>query len=431
MIMQTRKMTCSKRICLWMTAVVLSLPYANAADDVSSDFKSDVLEWIDQLDGPTVAERKMAERSLIEAGPTALAFLPDSDTHLSIEASDRLKRVRELLEAAKAEQQTEAITIRLDQVKTLADALEAISRDSEIEFDYDGDQSVPVERVAAPLSFWHAVDFVLDQADLDINFYGGDRDTLLLVNRSAGRPSRVDSAAYTGVYRIEPTAVTSRRSLNQPDLSALNLSLEISWEPRLTPIGMSIPITQLRGKLDDEAPLKPQQSGDTIEISTGGEIAQSEFFLPMQLPAGQPERIANLSGVINALLPGKRETFELSLGETGAKEKIDSMEVMVESVRKNGPLHEIRIGVELEDAGRSLESHRQWIFENRAFVQRADGSKAEHLGYEVYRQSSTGVGVGYLFDLGDSVADSTFVYESPTAVVQNEVSFLLQDIPLP
>jgi len=414
-----------------MTAVVLSLPYANAADDVSSDFKSDVLEWIDQLDGPTVAERKMAERSLIEAGPTALAFLPDSDTHLSIEASDRLKRVRELLEAAKAEQQTEAITIRLDQVKTLADALEAISRDSEIEFDYDGDQSVPVERVAAPLSFWHAVDFVLDQADLDINFYGGDRDTLLLVNRSAGRPSRVDSAAYTGVYRIEPTAVTSRRSLNQPDLSALNLSLEISWEPRLTPIGMSIPITQLRGKLDDEAPLKPQQSGDTIEISTGGEIAQSEFFLPMQLPAGQPERIANLSGVINALLPGKRETFELSLGETGAKEKIDSMEVMVESVRKNGPLHEIRIGVELEDAGRSLESHRQWIFENRAFVQRADGSKAEHLGYEVYRQSSTGVGVGYLFDLGDSVADSTFVYESPTAVVQNEVSFLLQDIPLP
>ncbi|WP_231617755.1 hypothetical protein [Novipirellula aureliae] len=424
-------MTSTKWLCLGLAAVLLGIPCARAADEMPSDFKSDVLEWVDQLDGPTVSERKLAERSLIEAGPKALAFLPDSDANLSIEASDRLKRVRQLLESAKAEQQTEAITIRLDQVTTLSEALEAISRDSEIEFDYDGDKTVPVESVTTPLSFWHAVDFVLDQADLDINFYGGNRDTLQLVHRSAGRPSRVDSAAYTGVYRIEPTAVTSRRSLNQPDLSALNLGLEISWEPRLTPIGLSIPIPLLRGKLDDGATLKPQQSANTIEISTGGEIAQSEFFLPMQLPAGQPEKIANLSGVIKALLPGKRETFELSLRETGAKEKIDSMEVMIESVRKNGPLHEIRVGVQLEDAGRSLESHRQWIFENRAFVRRADGSKAEHLGYEVYRQSSAGVGIGYLFDLGDSVSDSTFIYESPTAVVENEVSFLLQDIPLP
>ncbi|TWT76428.1 hypothetical protein CA13_69220 [Planctomycetes bacterium CA13] len=406
-------------------------PAHTHAQDPPTDLKSDVLEWLDQLDASTASRRQSAERALIKAGPEALEFLPESRVGMSPEASERLIRVRETLEAARAKTQSKAIAIRLDRVNTLGAALEAISRDSEIEFEYEGDISQPIESVQTPLSFWHAVDYVLDQADLDINFYGGDRETLLLTRREADRPSRVDSAAYTGVYRIEPTSITSRRVLNHPKLSALNISMEISWEPRLTPIGMSIPIGELRGKLDDGAMLKPQSSGETIDIATNSDIAFSEFFLPMQLPAGQPEKIETLSGMIKALLPGKRQKFELALSEPAASKKIDSMEVKIEAIRQNGPLHEIRVGVRLEDAGRSLESHRQWIFENKAFVRQADGSRAEHLGYEVYRQTSDGVGIGYLFDLGDDVGQSTFIYESPTAVVENEVSFVVQDIPLP
>ncbi|TWU36119.1 hypothetical protein [Novipirellula artificiosorum] len=412
--------------------VLLGIVSAAVAEErASTDLKNDVLEWIDQLDSPSVSKRAAAEQALIEAGPEALPFLPETKQGMSIEASERLARVRSSLRSTRAETNSDAITVRLDGASTLGDALEAISRDSGIEFEYPGDQSIPIEAVATPLSFWHAVDYVLDQADLDINFYGGDRDTLQLQKREEDRPSRVDSAAYTGVYRIEPTSVTSRRVLNHPNLSALNISMEISWEPRLTPIGMSIPVTQLRGKLDDGAMLKPQESGETIDIATHSDISFSEFYLPMQLPAGQPESIESLSGVIHALLPGQRQTFELPLSDSAANKKIDAMEVKVESIRKNGPLHEIRIAVTLEEAGRSLESHRQWIFENKAFVRRPDGSHAEHLGYEVFRQSTDGAGIGYLFDLGDSARESIFVYESPTAVAESEVSFVLQDIPLP
>ena len=75
--------------------------------------------------------------------------------------------------------------------------------------------------------------------------------------------------------------------------------------------------------------------------------------------------------------------------------------------------------------------HCHWIFENEVYVRRKDGSRADHLGYEVYRQTETGVGIGYLFDLGDAVKESTFIYESPTAVVRNEVPFIIQDIDLP
>ncbi len=421
--------------CLFFLAFLLacftsSLP---AQEEDRTDLKADVLEWVDQLDAPSLAKRKAAEQALIEAGPDALEFLPESKTGVSIEAAERLTRVRKALKAMRTETETKSgkIVIDLSEVSTLGEALEAISRDSGVEFEHQADESLAISPVSTPLSFWHAVDLVLDQVELDINFYGGDRGTLMLVDRSESRTSRVDSAAYTGVYRIEPTSVTSRRVLNNPDMSALNITVEISWEPRLTPIGLTIPIAQLTGKLDDDATLKPQESGDTIDINTNADLAFSEFFMPMKLPADQPKRVEALSGIIRALLPGKRQQFQLPLSESSAKKTIDAMTVEIEAMRKNGPLHEVRVGVKLEDADRSLESHRHWIFENEVWVKRKDGSRADHLGYEVYRQTESGVGVGYLFDLGDTANQSTLVYESPTAVVPNEVPFVIQDIPLP
>lgn len=401
--------------------------------EVDRDLRADILEWVDQLDAPDLATRKQAERSLIEAGPEALEFLPESKVGFSIEASERLGRVRQSLMSMRTqtEVEEEAETVRLNEANTLGQALEAISRDSGIEFEHRAEESLPFTPVQSPLPLWHAIDLVLDRADLDVNFYGGGRGILQLVPRRSGRPSRVDSAAYAGVYRIEPTSVNSRRSLSQPKLSGLNVGVEISWDPRVTPIGLTIPVQQLSGRLDDGESLRAQLSSDTIDIATNSELAFSEFYLPMQLPAGRPETITALSGIVRALMPGKRKRFELSLAEPGSKTTLDAMTVHLEDIRKNGPLREIRVGVELKDADRSLESYRTWIFENDVYVQRKDESRAYHLGYEVYRQTKSSVGVSYLFDLGESISEDVLIYESPTAVVPNEVSFVLQDIPLP
>ena len=171
-------------------------------------FRADVLEWVDELDSPTLRVRKEAERALLGAGPDALKYLPQEDAVVSIEKSERLERVRKALKAARAraDVDTKSTRIKLDKVANLGDALAAISLARGIEFEHDSDTSTPVNSVAAPLAFWHAVDIVLDQANLDVNFYGGDSETLRLDPRSGKRPSRVDSAAYVGVYRLEPTS---------------------------------------------------------------------------------------------------------------------------------------------------------------------------------------------------------------------------------
>jgi len=403
------------------------------AEAVRRAFRADVLEWVDELDSPTLRVRKEAERALIDAGPDALDYLPKKDAVVSLEKSERLGRVRTALEAKRrqAAVDTESTRIKLNKVTNLGDALAAISRASGIEFDHDADISMPVNPVDAPLAFWHALDIVLDQTNLDVNFYGGDSETLRLDARAAKRPSRVDSAAYVGVYRIEASSVASRRNLRQSDLNGLNVGLEISWEPRLTPIGLTIPYAQISGKLDDDAVLKPQQLTGNRDVATNPAIAFSEIYLPLQLPSGQPSKISALSGVINALLPGEKKDFELPLANPNAKKKIDAMTVQVESIRRDGPLHEIRVAVELDKAGRALESHRHWILDNDVSVKRKDGSEATQLGFEVYRQTESGIGVGYLFDLGDDVGESTLVYRSPTSIIPNEVSFVIQDIPLP
>ena len=413
-------------------SVAIAWP-ASAQDDVSSSMvdRDDVLEMVDQLDAPESVKRREAEQWLEQAGPAALEFLPEVGESRSKDANNRLAKIRLRLQAMKAEAGLVDVRVYLNQVSSLSEALEAISRDSGVEFEYSGDKTVPIDAVATPLPFWHAVDLVLDQAKLDVNFYGGSRETLMLVPREDDRPDRVMSAAYTGVYRLEPTTVTAKRVLTRPSLSGLNVSLEIAWEPRVTPIGLTIPIDQVSAILDDGGRLKSQSSGDTIDIATNSDIAFSEFYLPMELPVGSPQKIKRLTGVLQALLPSERQRFQVSLVGEGTSQKIDAMTVTVEQAKENGTIYEVRVGVALENPDRSLESHRQWLFSNEAFVVGADGGRIDHLGFNVFRQASDGAGISYLFDLGDDLSELKFVYVSPTAVVKNEVPFVLTDITLP
>ena len=425
----------------------------DAAAGEPIDLAAQVPIWIAELDASSIQQRREAEQRLKKAGPDAAEFVPVILDHLSIDARNRLKRITKQWRDDETKTELETTVVDMKDVKTLAEAFEAISTASSVEFDTESagraiDLSRSIRGSAIPLGFWQAVDNVLDQTDLDINFYAGDRNTLAIVPRDPNRLSRSDSAAYTGIYRLEPTIVTARRVLGSPQRSGLNLTMTISWQPNRTPIGLSIPIKPLSGKLDSGLALQPQASGETIDIATSSELAQSQFYLPMQLPPRQFElarddgdrpnpdatEITRLSGEIVALLPGQRRRFELSLEEVAASQLQDAMTVSIEAVRRTEPLHEIRVGIELEDSGRSLESHRQWIFENEAYLELPDGGRADHLGYEVYRQTQSGVGIGYLFDFGGAEVPppgTKLIYESPTSVVRNEVSFLLNGIPLP
>lgn len=399
--------------------------------------EDEVSLWVDQLDAPQLATRRSAEQRLLDAGPKAQVHLPVSTAHLSQEARLRLQNVIASWQRAKSVEASRLDTIDLDGVETLGAALEAISLATEVEFEHNANENAPVVVPAGPLSFWQALDLLLDQTDLDVNIYGGDRSTLMLVQRDQERPSRVDSAAYAGVYRLEPTTVTSRRVLGRPQLSGLNITMTLAWQPNRTPIGLTIPVGDLQATLSNGAPLQSQASGETIEIATTSDLTETEFVLPMELPARRDPEVDSLGriqGRIQALMPGPRHEFSLPISRPGTQESRDAMTVTIESVRPDGPLHEVRLRVTLAEAGDALESHRMWLLENDAHAMSDDGQRLDHLGYQVYSQTPSEVGIGYFFDLGgDGPIDESLrlIYKSPVSVSNVAVPFVIKSIPLP
>ncbi|MCH1495719.1 MAG: hypothetical protein L7U72_10840 [Rubripirellula sp.] len=330
-----------------------------------------------------------------------------------------------------AELFAEQSLVSLADASSFDEALEVLGLDTELIFKHPLRGTELIESIPEPLPFWAALDRLLDQKQLDVDFYGGGSGTLNLVSRQPGRLSRSGAAAYCSVFRIEPISVTSKRTVRQAGLSGVSLAIEISWEPQVRPIGLAFPLQEIRAMLDDGSVLLPQQSGGTIEVSTNSEIAFAECRLPLQLPEGRPRRIESLKGVIQTMLPGIRQRFEIPLSGEFNSVTIDAMTVRVGDVRQQDQLQQVSLEVELEDAGRSLESHRRWVLENRAFLQKEDGTQLSHLGFEVLSQSDSGFRVNYLFNLSDGAHRATLIYESPTSVATREIEFEIKEIELP
>lgn len=422
------------RICLAFVCWGPFFTSASGADEAATpDVVAEVQRLVAELDAPQLARRNAAERQLIDMGQAIEPLLPMDSADFGSELRMRLKRVRSQLKPLPVEDSALIATndIRLGNARTLGAALEAISRESGLEFKHPLDDDRPITPFDSPLPFWHAVDYVLDEAQLDIDYFGGDGNVIRLRQRPEGRPSRVDAAAYAGIYRLEPTIVTSRRVLRRSELSGLSVEVELAWKPGVTPIGVTLPLDRLVAKSDDGQTIKAQGNYGSIDVSTGRDIPSTNLQLSLQLPAGSPQKLKTLSGQIRSMLPGKPHRFDFPLNTISVTQRNGSVTVRLEDVRKNGELHEIRLGIDFESPGRALESHRGFLLDNPVFVTDAQDMRQTHLGYQLYRQSETGIGIGYLFDLGDSVDGATLSYETPTAVLNNEIDFVMEDILLP
>jgi len=132
-------------------------------------------------------------------------------------------------------------------------------------------------------------------------------------------------------------------------------------------------------------------------------------------------------------LPGRVETFEFdNLPDAKNVEQTRAgVTVIVDQVRKNVDVDEVRLTVRFEQARNALESHRNWIYNNEAYFVAPDGQRFEHAGLQAFRQAANEVGVAYLTDRDGGLAGCKFVYKTPALLIQTPVAFELKEIPLP
>ena len=236
------------------------------------------------------------------------------------------------------------------------------------------------------------------------------------------------------LFRFEPVRITAQRDLRNPANEVLQLVLEIAWEPRLGPISLKQPLADLKAVDAKGNPLSVDTPIAVLEVPVNPESAAEELILPLALPSREVKQIARLEGKLTALLPGRIETFRFEnvIKAKNAEKRIASTTVVLEQTRRlNDDLWQVRMRVRFDRAGRALESHRGWIYDNEAYLEGPDRKPIPHEGFETTGRAENEVGVAYLFVLDGPPAAHTFVYKTPGAILSAEFEYEIRGVKLP
>ncbi|MFO0898934.1 MAG: hypothetical protein U0836_16035 [Pirellulales bacterium] len=419
-----------------MLILLVLLPAAEPADDAKLALQ--VRKLVAELDAPTLAAREQAQRELTGLGQSALPLLPKETGRLSLEQRTRVAAVRLAIESAAAESTAAGTKVTLSGADLpLAEVLAAIEKQTGnklVDYREKFGQDTEAKKVSVNFSdtpFWQAMDQVLAQAGLGVYAYSGEPG-LAIVAR-AGGPDRTKGAVYRGAFRLEPLRLEARRDLRNPQTDGLKVAVEIGWEPRSAPIALVQKLESLSAVDENGAPLEVDGRHGQLEANVQPGSSGSELELPFKAPPRTVAKLGSIKGKLSVLLPGPPGVFRFE--KLAAAQDVQQQQgratVTLEKVRDVGEgSWQAVIRVRYEDPGQALESHRGWIYQNPAYLVGPDGQKIEG-GMETTGQTETEVGVAYLFFTGGGIEGYTFVYETPTAVIADEVEFELKDLPLP
>lgn len=403
------------------------------SDSSAADLSLTVQRLVRQLDDDRLVKRVEAEQALSKLGPEALALLPLISEISEAEVKERLIRVRKKLESAAAEAATKASLVTLAGEFSLEDALALLQQQSGNRVVGVKNKEVNVKTDFQKVVYWKALDSVLDQAGLTVNPYGGQENALSVIARPDSQLPRLGRAVYNGIFRFEASQLDAVRDLRNPQVSGLRLSLEISWEPRTVPISISQPLNQIKAFDENGDPIGIDGRQAVINVPVQSGLSAVDLTIPLQLPKRQVHKIASLQGTLTAMLPGRIETFKFAdIDKAKNKEQQRAgVTVVLQQIRKNVDLFEVRILVRFDKAANALESHRGWIYNNPAYLLDPQGKKIESLGIEATRQEVDAVGLAFLFDLENGPANHQFVYKTPAAIIKLPVQYEIKNIALP
>ena len=405
----------------------------------------EVARLVAQLDARGLEQRDDAERKLLAMGAAVLPLLPAVGDRTPAEVAQRVTRIQQklLLAQAAAAAEPTTVTLKGDDL-SLADALAAIAKqtgnpivDHRTAF---GEEKTDV-KIKADFNktpFWRAMDHVLDQADLTLYGFAGQRGAFV-VSRPPDAVPRSGRAVYTGAFRLEPLRFEAMRDLRNENSQALKFFLEVTWEPRLQPIAILQPLGKVTVVGDDGNPIEVTSADAEPEAPIREGISAAELDIPLTLPSRKIEKIRSLKGKLMALVAGPSHDFRFShltpLARNARPERVEQRQagatVTIDQVRKNNQVWEVALRVKFDEPSGALESHRGWVLENETFFQNSAGERFEPGGFEQTRQSKDEVGLNYYFDLKDGPEKLEFVYRTPITILEVNVDYEFRDLNLP
>ena len=205
-----------------MTTTILALALLTGQADVrGQETKAEVRSLLRQLGDDQLATREAAEQALVKLGPAALDHLPPITDRMSAEVAQRLRRIQQVLQKAAAEQSGQARRVTLAGEMPLSDAFTAIEKQTGNRILSKDAGAAVVTTDFENVTFWEAVDRLLDQAGLTVYNYGGEPGAITVVSRAENEVPRAARANYQGIFRFESVNLIASRYLRSPTNSTL------------------------------------------------------------------------------------------------------------------------------------------------------------------------------------------------------------------
>jgi len=395
-----------------------------------------VPQLIERLDDPKPEARDEAEARLIKLGARALPLLPDPASATSKERKERLEKVRATLRQAEQETSTGAsrVTIQAKAIR-LSEALGLIQKQSGNGItDLREQLGVEVTNPAFDLDiqnvpFHEALDRVARLAEVSVNAFTGDGT----IGITAGTPAKDPLIQYVGPFRVAFKQLTEVRDL-QAGTSAASAQLEVAWEPRLRPMLLALKSDGLAVKDDKDREVKPQAMMESNEVVLRPENPAVEMNLNLEAPDRSAVRLSSFRVKADVTLPAGIKTFRFpSLAQENVTLKQGDVSATLRNVEIDEQVWKVNVELVYPGNGPAFESYRQGLFNNRIWLQKADGSRFEHNGGFSNTSSDGGkLGFEYLFvDAPGKPADYQLVYETPSKVVNIPLEFEFKNVPLP
>lgn len=281
--------------------------------------------------------------------------------------------------------------------------------------------------------FWPLLDKFLDAAKLDPLTISSS-DGLPIGRRPAGMTSRHGKAIYVGPFRLEVIKVAAHIGTRFEDDHRASVELEVAWEPRLRPLVFTQSVSGIELVADDKTPVTVAAGPGELSVEPTRDNHAVELHLPLQLPPQQLKTISSLKGRIKTLVSTRTAKFRFdNLDKAENVEQSDGgVKVVLDRVRENQGLCELHMRVEFDDKLPEHVAQGSWNFQNVTYLEKATGEKLEHAGFESTMQTKRKLGLAYYFDVPEGkLADYTWVYEIPAALVEVPIEFELKNIPLP
>jgi hypothetical protein len=398
--------------------------------------KDRVTQLVERLDAPKMEARKKAEEDLIKLGPRILPLLPEPPKSASQERRERLDRVRSALRDAQDETNLGAskVTIRGKGLR-LSEVIQKLQAQSgnpitDLREQLGGEVTNPaLDLDIADKPFFEALDLVAAKADITPNFFTGDGS----IGLTPGAPPKAQRVQYVGPFRIVLKQIGAVRDL-QADTATANLQFEVAWEPRLRPMLLALQADELAIKDDQGKEVEPQVMNESTDTVLRPDNPAAEVNLNLAAPDRAARKLASVKIKATVTVPAALRTFRFpSLAEKNVTKKMGDISITLGSTEIDEQVWKVNVELAYPGEGEAFESYRQGLFNNRLWLQKADGSKFEHNGGFSNTSSDQGkLGFEYLFvDAPGKPADYQFVYETPSKVLTIPLEFEFKDVPLP